>query len=115
MTSKQKMVLDFITDFISKNGYSPSYRQIAKGLSISSTNTIFRAVKNLKELGLIEMAHRKHRGVRLNTQCCDCIKYLKEINSYRKMLWNCHHMLKESFPSYSRIIKEELIRYANQG
>ena len=32
LTRRQKDVLDFLADFIEKNGYSPSYEEIAAGL-----------------------------------------------------------------------------------
>ena len=39
MTYKQKKVLDFIKKFIKDNGYSPSYREIAAALKITTSTT----------------------------------------------------------------------------
>ncbi|RMD51018.1 transcriptional repressor LexA [Candidatus Parcubacteria bacterium] len=53
LTKKQKEVLDFIEKFIRENGYTPSYREIAKGLGLSSPSTVYEHVQALCDKGVI--------------------------------------------------------------
>jgi SOS-response transcriptional repressor LexA len=47
ITKKQQRILDFITDFIDKNGVSPTYREIAAGLELKSVASVAEHVDNL--------------------------------------------------------------------
>lgn len=53
LTKKQKDVLNFIEDFIQENGYTPSYREIAQGLGLSSPSTVYQHIQALCEKGII--------------------------------------------------------------
>ncbi len=53
LTKKQKEVLDFIESFIKDAGYTPSYREIAKGLGLSSASTVYQHIQALCEKGVI--------------------------------------------------------------
>jgi repressor LexA len=53
LTKKQKEVLDYIESFIQDQGYTPSYREIAEGLGLSSPSTVHRHVQALCEKGVI--------------------------------------------------------------
>lgn len=53
MTKRQKEVLDWVRTYIERNGYSPSYRDIAKGLGLSSQSTVHKHIKNLESIGLL--------------------------------------------------------------
>lgn len=53
LTKKQKDVLDFIEEFIQDKGYTPSYREIAKGLGLSSASTVYQHIQTLCEKGVI--------------------------------------------------------------
>lgn len=50
-TKKQKELLLFIEEFINVNGYSPSYREIMKGLQYNSVATVALHVNNLIRRG----------------------------------------------------------------
>lgn len=57
-TKKQKELLTFIDDFISRNGYSPSYREIMQGLGYTSVATVSLHVNNLVKRGhLVKRDH----------------------------------------------------------
>ncbi|MCL5113379.1 MAG: hypothetical protein M1554_02780 [Patescibacteria group bacterium] len=57
-TKKQKDLLDFIRQFISEHGYSPSYREIMKGLNYNSVATVALHINNLLKRGqLIKRDH----------------------------------------------------------
>lgn len=53
LTPKQKEVLDFIISFIHEQGYPPSYREIADGLSLASPSTVHVHVQALRERGFL--------------------------------------------------------------
>ncbi len=46
ITRRQKEVLDFLSTFTQKNGYSPSYEEIAAGLGVSSLATVHKHITN---------------------------------------------------------------------
>lgn len=50
-TKRQKELLDFIATFIAEHGYSPSYREIAKGLNYTSVATVALHINNLIKRG----------------------------------------------------------------
>lgn len=52
-TKKQKEILDYITSFIARHGYEPSYTQIARQFGVKSKATIAKHVAALERQGLI--------------------------------------------------------------
>ena len=63
ITRRQKEVLDFISGFVQRNGYSPSYEEIARGLGLKSLATVHKHVTNLQAKGLIARAHNRSRSL----------------------------------------------------
>ncbi len=59
-TKRQKDVLDFITRYVTRNGYEPSYQQIARQLGVSSKAGIARHIEALETQGLI--SRRRENG-----------------------------------------------------
>lgn len=53
LTKKQREVLDYIEGFVQENGYTPSYREIAQGLGLSSPSTVHQHIQALCEKGVI--------------------------------------------------------------
>ncbi|MFY9746203.1 MAG: hypothetical protein WAK25_07955 [Acidobacteriaceae bacterium] len=51
ITRRQKEVLDFISGFVQKNGYSPSFEEIARGLDLRSLATVHKHITNLQNKG----------------------------------------------------------------
>jgi len=51
LTKKQKLVLDFITEFIDEHGFAPSYEEVASGVGLSSASTVHAHVENLVRKG----------------------------------------------------------------
>ncbi len=52
-TQRQKEILDYITCFIERQGYEPSYAQIARHFGVSSKATIAKHVAALESRGLL--------------------------------------------------------------
>lgn len=63
ITRRQKEVLDFLTSFTSRNGYSPSYEEIAAGLSLNSLATVHKHITNLHAKGLLQRSHNRSRSI----------------------------------------------------
>jgi repressor LexA len=53
LTKRQAETLNFIKNFQKDNGYSPSYREIAEGLGLSSPATIAEHLKTLQQKGYL--------------------------------------------------------------
>ncbi len=60
-TQRQKEVLDYITRFLAKHGYEPSYSQIARNFGVSSKATIAKHISALEKRGLITREHEPGR------------------------------------------------------
>jgi repressor LexA len=63
LTARQKQVLDFIADFIEQKGYSPSYEEMARGLSLASLATVHKHVSALEERGYLKRAYNQSRSL----------------------------------------------------
>lgn len=63
MTERQKMFVDFINGFIRDNGYSPSVREIARGMGLSSTASVKKMLDRLSDGGLLKRAGSIARGI----------------------------------------------------
>ena len=56
-THRQKEILDYITRFIERHGYEPSYAQIARHFGVSSKATIAKHIAALERRGLLSRRH----------------------------------------------------------
>ncbi len=59
-TQRQKEILEYITLFIERHGYEPSYAQIARHFGVSSKATIAKHIEALERRGLL--ARRRTDG-----------------------------------------------------
>ena len=57
------MFVDFIEKFIRNNGYSPSVREIAKGMGLSSTASVKNMLDRLTDNGLLKRSGNIARGI----------------------------------------------------
>jgi repressor LexA len=60
-TQRQREILEYITRFIERHGYEPSYAQIARHFGVSSKATIAKHIEALERRGLI--SRRRTDGV----------------------------------------------------
>lgn len=58
LTLRQQQALDFIARYLRANNRAPSYREIARGLGVSSLNTVQGYLRALEERGLIQRAEQ---------------------------------------------------------
>ena len=60
-TQRQKEILDYITRFLERHGYVPSYTQIARQFGVKSRATIAKHIAALERRGLLT---REHAAIR---------------------------------------------------
>ena len=65
LTRRQKEVLDFISQFVESNGYSPSFEEIAEGVQLSSLATVHKHIGNLEAKGLLKRDYNRARSIDL--------------------------------------------------
>jgi len=65
ITKRQRQVYDFISEFVQKNGYSPSFEEIGEGLNLSSLATVHKHVSNLEKKGLLTRDYNRSRSIDL--------------------------------------------------
>lgn len=66
LTPRQKEVLDYIADFIDRNGYSPSYEEIASGLNLTSLATIHKHISALETKHYLRRHYNHSRSVEVS-------------------------------------------------
>jgi repressor LexA len=65
LTPRQKAVLDFITEFIQKHDYAPSYREIAEHFQFASVATVAEYIDILKDKGYLDREDNAARSLQL--------------------------------------------------
>jgi repressor LexA len=63
LTRRQKDVLDFIDSYQVKNGYNPSYEEIAHGLKLSSIATVHKHISALAKKNYLSRGANQSRSV----------------------------------------------------
>ena len=63
LTIQQQKVLTFINNFINKNGFPPTFREIGAALKIKSTNGVNDHLKALETKGYIKRSNMKSRTI----------------------------------------------------
>jgi repressor LexA len=65
ITRRQRQVYDYISDFVQKHGYSPSFEEIGEGLGLSSLATVHKHVSNLEKKALLTRDYNRSRSIDL--------------------------------------------------
>jgi repressor LexA len=65
LTKRQKEILDFITGFIERNGYSPSMEEIAEEFQFASLNAVFKHLEALESRGHLHRDSNRARSIQL--------------------------------------------------
>jgi repressor LexA len=63
LTKRQRQVLDSVSSFIQRHGYSPSFQEMAEMLGLSSVATVHKHITNLERKGLIRKDWNRRRSV----------------------------------------------------
>src|ERR1035437_10095409 len=68
ISSKQKRIVEYISEFWEKHGYPPTVRDIVKGCGVSSTSVVDYNLKSLERQGYIKRHSGVSRGIELSTR-----------------------------------------------
>jgi repressor LexA len=77
LTKRQKEFLDFLAGFLEKKGYSPSYEEIAEGLSLASLATVHKHILALEGKHYVKRGFNQSRSLELAP------KYYEEQRQFR--------------------------------
>jgi repressor LexA len=66
LTRRQKEVLDFIASFVDRQGYCPSYEEIASGLQLASLATVHKHIQTLQTKQYITRGFNQSRSLELS-------------------------------------------------
>ena len=72
LTKRQKEVMEFITEFVRENGYSPSYEELASGLKLASVATVHKHISSLEAKQYLNRAYNQSRSLQVTN------RYLQE-------------------------------------
>ncbi len=62
---RQKQILDYISQYIQKNGYSPTLTEIAEALGVSSLATVHEHLTTMAKKGVIKRYEGAVRGIEI--------------------------------------------------
>lgn len=65
LTELEQDVLDYLVEYVRRNTYQPSIREIGREFDIKSTKTVSELLQSLADKGWIERNSSRSRGVRL--------------------------------------------------
>src|SRR5579862_258037 len=80
LTKRQKDFLDFLAGFLEKNGYCPSYEEIADGMKLASLATVHKHIQAL------EGKHYLKRGFNQSRSLEIAQKYYDEQRQHKQVL-----------------------------
>jgi len=63
LTKRQKEVLNYLVSFLNKNGYSPSFEEIAHALKLTSLATVHKHLSTLEKKGFIRRGYNQSRSI----------------------------------------------------
>jgi len=63
LTRRQKEVMDFLSNFIDRKGYSPSYEEIASGLGLASLATVHKHIQALEVKQYLRRSYNHSRSL----------------------------------------------------
>lgn len=77
LSKMERRILDYLIDYLRRNTYQPSIREIGKRFSIKSTKTVSEYLQSLADKGYIEREASRSRAVRivgLELQSTDAVR-----------------------------------------
>jgi len=76
LTKRQKEILDFLSEFIEHNGYSPSMEEIAGHFHFASLNAVFKHLEALESRGHLHRDSNRARSIQLSPSSSTCVRNL---------------------------------------
>jgi len=68
LTPRQKEVLDFLVSFTTRNGYSPSFEEIASELNLASLATVHKHITSLEQKGYLRRRFNESRSIEVTEE-----------------------------------------------
>ena len=65
---RQRQIYDFISQYLQKNGFAPTLKEIANAIGVTSLATIHEHLQALQKKGVIKKHEGTIRGIELNNQ-----------------------------------------------
>ncbi len=65
ITRRQKEILDYVGDYIGREGYAPTIEEIAHHFGLHSLATVHKHLTNLQDKGLVKRAWNRSRALEL--------------------------------------------------
>ncbi|MEX0912414.1 MAG: HTH domain-containing protein, partial [Gemmatimonadota bacterium] len=65
LSKMERRILDYLIEYLRKNTYQPSIREIGKRFGIKSTKTVSEYLQTLADKGYIEREASRSRGVKI--------------------------------------------------
>lgn len=65
LTKRQKEILDFVENYLTKKGYAPSFDEIRRRLKVASVSTVDFHISKLEEGGYLEKTKNKARTINI--------------------------------------------------
>jgi repressor LexA len=78
LTRRQKELMEFIVRFVEDHGYSPSYEEMARGLSLNSLATVHKHVLALESKDYLRRGFNQSRSVEISG------RYVEERQMYAR-------------------------------
>lgn len=66
LTKRQAQILEYLTSFIAKHNFAPSYREIGQHFGLSSTATIAEHIESLRNKGYLDHEENLARSISIN-------------------------------------------------
>ena len=63
--TRREQIYNFLVDFVKKNGYAPSVREICAGTDLSSTSSVYMHLLKLEDEGKIQMKKKSTRAIKV--------------------------------------------------
>jgi repressor LexA len=63
LTRRQREILDYLTSYIDKHGFAPSFEEIAEAMGYGSLATVHEHLSNLEKKGVIKRSFNESRSI----------------------------------------------------
>ena len=65
LTKRQREILNYLTIYSERNGYAPSFEEIAENFSYNSLATVHEHLSNLERKGFIKRSYNESRAIEI--------------------------------------------------
>ena len=112
LTKKQREIYDYVVEYINKNNFPPSIREIGAAFGLSSPATVHTHLKNLECAGYIQITKNKFRAIKIigKTKRTQKDREIDKLRDNWKTLYDYLRYMCNK-PNYDNDTIKEVIRY----